>query len=193
MIETQISFTDGNANMSTGRIDMLLAVKVDALPTQLLAKLKVLVLTFGTNQQFKASAAVGPDVTFLLTRMQNTDPNTIDDDNNGLSWGHYQYSAGTVTMNTALTDWSSIGSVRQAFELVAAGLTICIAARYICCERQIAITIPMLADSLLDRLIDRLTSLWQKAGGVSFALIVRHCSLYSHLSYRICQESPQGI
>ncbi|KDQ34159.1 hypothetical protein PLEOSDRAFT_1100089 [Pleurotus ostreatus PC15] len=138
-------------------IETQLAIKIDALPPQLLAKTKVLVYTFGTNQQFKSSPAVDPNVSTLLTRMQATDPNMIDEDN-------------------ALIDWSSVGSVQCAFNLIAAGLTICSSARFICCEQNIKVRIPMLADAYMEKLVDKLTLLWQKAGGDMSKIAAGHLS-----------------
>ncbi|KAF9492989.1 hypothetical protein BDN71DRAFT_1432807 [Pleurotus eryngii] len=122
---------------------------------------------------FKASAAVHLNVSLLLACMQTTNPNTINEDNSGASWGHYQYTSGVVTLETALTDWLSIGSVH---------------ARFICCEKNIDILIPMLTDSYLEKLVDKLTLLWQKASGnlcraaisCSMAFIASSPALFIH-------------
>jgi hypothetical protein len=60
----------------------------------------------------------------LLERVQLADPSSpnIDEDNLGQSWGHYQVTAGGLTLLTLLTSWQEIGSVATAFKLVAAPL-----------------------------------------------------------------------
>ncbi|KAG9223386.1 hypothetical protein CCMSSC00406_0009277 [Pleurotus cornucopiae] len=136
-------------------IETQLAIKIDALPPQLLAKTKVLVYTFGTNQQFKLSPAVDPNVSTLLTRI---------------------IRRGGVTLESALIDWSSVGSVQCAFNLIAAGLTICSSARFICCEQNIKVRIPMLADAYMEKLVDKLTLLWQKAGSDMSKIAAGHLS-----------------
>jgi hypothetical protein len=72
-------------------------------------------------KQGKTSA----NVLALLERIQLADPSSpdIDEDNLGLSWGHYQFTAGNLSPSSTLTSWQEIGSVTIAFKFVAAAVT----------------------------------------------------------------------
>ena len=75
-----------------------------------------------------------PNALALLERLQSTDPNSpdINKDNTGLSWGHYQFTAGGLNLLSSLITWKDVGSVAIALNFVTAALKICQEARLIC-------------------------------------------------------------
>ncbi|KAF8268983.1 hypothetical protein EI94DRAFT_1476306, partial [Lactarius quietus] len=56
------------------------------------------------------------NVTALLERVQLADPASpdIDEDNMGQSWGHYQFTAGSISPSSSLTTWQDVGSIATA-------------------------------------------------------------------------------
>ena len=63
----------------------------------------------------------------LLEQIQYADltaPDT-DEDNFGISWGHYQFTASGVSPSSLLTSWEDVGNIATAFKLVAASLKTC--------------------------------------------------------------------
>ena len=63
----------------------------------------------------------------LLENILTADPGSldIDEDNQGLGWGHYQFMAGGISPSSVLTTWQDIGNMATAFKLVAATLKTC--------------------------------------------------------------------
>ena len=107
-------------------------------------------------------------VTMLLERIQTADPGSedIDEDNKGLSWGHYQFTAGNLTLASSLTTWQDVGSVATAFKLVAAVLKTCQEARQMCENTGTPKTGGFLSDVYLEKAFDCLEKCWVGAGGV---------------------------
>jgi hypothetical protein len=108
------------------------------------------------------------DVLALLERLQLADPNSsdFDEDNMGVGWGHYQFTAGGFSLSS-LTAWQDIGSVAIAFKLVAAALKTCREARLQCAKAGMSTTSGLLSDSYLEKTLDALETCWVGAGGVS--------------------------
>jgi hypothetical protein len=104
----------------------------------------------------------------LLERVQSADPSSsdIDEDNMGQSWGHYQFTAGGLTLTSSLTSWQDIGSVAIAFKLVAAALKTCQEARLMCTNAGLSTTGGFVSDIYLEKTLDGLETCWVGAGGV---------------------------
>jgi len=108
------------------------------------------------------------NVTMLLERIQFADPNSpeFDEDNKGLGWGHYQFTAGGLSPSSSLTTWQDVGSVATAFNLVAATLKTCQEARLMCAKDETPKTNGFLSDAYLEETLEHLENCWVGAGGV---------------------------
>lgn len=123
------------------------------------------------------------NVIVLLERLQSTDPASpdIDEDNTLENWGHYQFTAGGLTLSSSLTTWEDVGSVAFALKLVAAALKTCKEVRLICTNAGLSTTGGFPSDIYLENTLDFLEKCWVKAGGVSPVFSRSHIlSLYSH-------------
>jgi hypothetical protein len=110
--------------------------------------------------------------TSFLSRLENTvhtDPSLSEDDT-GLSWGHYQFASGSMTIKSVIRSWDCIGTTTIACKLISAAIKICKVARHICFEQNINAT-SFLADGYLSNLIDELCDVWVRAGGVSLLFL----------------------
>lgn len=116
---------------------------------------------FGSSEPSEVATA-------FLDRISDADPNsaTFDEDNTADQWGHLQYTAGSMTINTALQTWNCVGNTTMACKLIAAALKTCQVARLICHNKGIMAK-SYLSDVYLERLVERLWELWKLAGGVS--------------------------
>lgn len=105
----------------------------------------------------------------FLSRIQDSNPTdpSLSEDDTGPSWGHHQFTSGTMTIKSVIRSWDDIGSTTMACKLIAAAVKTCKVARHICFEQKIN-TSSFLADAYLSNLIDELCDVWVKAGGVSF-------------------------
>jgi hypothetical protein len=113
--------------------------------------------------------ATPPLTTNFLLRIENlkpTDPSLSEDDT-GASWGHYQFTSGSMTIKSVIQSWDCVGSTMMACKLIAAAVKTCKVARHICFEQNIKTT-SFLADAYLSNLINELYDVWVKAGGVGF-------------------------
>lgn len=74
------------------------------------------------------------DVVAFLDRIENADPNSpeIDDDDKGASWGHYQFTAASLTCRSVLLSWSSVGNPNIACRLIAGAIKTSRVARHLC-------------------------------------------------------------
>ncbi|KAF8881061.1 hypothetical protein CPB84DRAFT_1792155 [Gymnopilus junonius] len=104
------------------------------------------------------------DMTTFLERIEKADPNdtTINEDNKGVSWGHYQFTAGSMTCSSVMKSWY-IGSTTTACKLIAAAICTCKVARYVCEKLQVT-TASYISDTYLERVIETLWDLWKQAG-----------------------------
>ena len=108
------------------------------------------------------------NVTTLLARVQSADPGApdIDEDDGCIGWGHYQFTAGGITLSSSLTSWQDIGSVATGFKLVAAAIKTCREARLMCEKAGVPETGGFLSDAYLQQTLECLESCWIGAGGV---------------------------
>lgn len=111
------------------------------------------------------------DVAMLLDRLEQADPDLMDtdaDDSNE-SWGHTQFTAGGVTIRSALVDWEAVGGTSTAFKLIAAAVRTCKVARALCAVRGRSAK-AYLADDYLGLLFEQIQLCWEGAQ-VSSSLI----------------------
>jgi hypothetical protein len=112
--------------------------------------------------------------TSFLSRLENsvpTDPSLSEDDTGPSSWGHYQFTSGSMTIKSVIRSWDCVGTTTIACKLIAAAVKICKVARHICFEQNINTT-SFLADAYFSNLIDELCGVWVEAGGVSILFII---------------------
>ena len=116
---------------------------------------------------------ITPAVTInFLSRIENADPTdpNLSEDNTGSSWGHYQFTSGSMTITSVIRSWDCVGSATMACKLIAAAVKTCKVARHTCFEQNLH-TNSFLADVYLSNLIDELCDVWVKAGGVSLIIM----------------------
>jgi hypothetical protein len=96
----------------------------------------------------------------FLDRIENADPNSpdISDDDKNAAWGHYQFTASSLTCRSVLLSWSSVGSVDFACQLIAAAIKTSRVARQICHLNQLKPT-SFLSDIYLSNIIELLWGL----------------------------------
>lgn len=111
-----------------------------------------------------------PSTEFLqyLERIETADPQAFDkdEDNLGSNWGHYQFTAGTLTCTRVINSWTSIGSPLYARRLLAATLTTCLVARWLCSDINPQPSF-YISDSYLVNIAELLWECWKSADGVS--------------------------
>ena len=83
-----------------------------------------------------------PNMTAFLKRIESADPNddSIDDDEKGVSWGHYQFTAGNMQYSTVITSWKAVGNTKIACWLIAAAVRTSMVAKYICKKQRLPTT-----------------------------------------------------
>lgn len=108
------------------------------------------------------------EVLDFINRIEKADPNSPDfsADNSNETWGHYQFTGGSLTCRSVLKSWDCIGNTETARRLIAAAIKTCKVARHICFHRGVTPTGGYLSDIYLDQTIEIIWSLWKEAGGV---------------------------
>ncbi|KAF4600291.1 hypothetical protein EYR38_004915 [Pleurotus pulmonarius] len=105
------------------------------------------------------------DVSTLLVRVQTADPACMENEEDLQdSWGHWQWTSGSLTIAGAITSWNSVGNTETARQLIAAALTTCKAARYLCIGMSRKPQ-SYLSDVYLDRIVSTLSDAWKRSGG----------------------------
>jgi len=124
------------------------------------------------SPNFKSSTP-SDNVAAFLNRIEGADPNSseIEEDDSNESWGHWQFTAGGLTITKVIRDWACVGGVDMACKLLAATIQTCKVARYICLERNITPS-SFLSDAYLNNMVERLYESWTAAGGVRRILIL---------------------
>jgi hypothetical protein len=104
------------------------------------------------------------DVVALLDRLNTADPDAlgVDDDDSNENWGHAQFTAGSLSIRSALVDWEAVGSTSTAFKLIAAAIRTCKVARALCAARGRSAK-AYLADNYLEQLFEHLQRCWKGA------------------------------
>ncbi|KAH9939508.1 hypothetical protein B0H21DRAFT_812705 [Amylocystis lapponica] len=115
--------------------------------------------TFGSGSPSPATIA-------FIERIERADPSVpyLQEDDLGASWGHYQFTADSMTCGTTLTSWASIGHSDTALRLIAAAVKTCKIARHICCLDGIHVE-SYLSDAYLVNVLETIWALWKEAGG----------------------------
>jgi hypothetical protein len=114
------------------------------------------------------------DIAVLLDQINTADPNLpdIDKDDSNENWGHAQFTAGGLTIQSTLVDWEAVGSNSMAFKLIAATIRTCKVARAVCSVKGLAPKV-FLADDYLELLLEQLQCCWD---GVQ---VSKHCFHWS--------------
>lgn len=112
------------------------------------------------------------DFTEFLRRINSADPAAFagvdDEDQTNECWGHYQFTSGSLTCTRVITSWHDVGSPAYACKIIAAALTTCQVARWLCRDRNPQPS--FLSDNYLAEVINLLWSCWKSADGVSNSL-----------------------
>jgi hypothetical protein len=124
------------------------------------------------------------NVLALLECIQLADPSSpdINEDNLGLSWGHYQFTAGNLSPLSTLTSWQEIGSVTIAFKFVAAALKMCRDTRTMCTKASLPTTGGFISDNFLEVVLECLEKCWVGAGGVRVYILPQSVVINTFLS-----------
>lgn len=124
-----------------------------------------------------------PSSNFLefLHRVETADPAAfspeLDEDELGVSWGHSQFTSGSLTCTKVITTWSDVGSPLYACKLLAAALTTCYVARWLVCKEvdlETMVLPSFLSDNYLTNTAELLWSCWQTAGGVRLIISISY-------------------
>ena len=104
-----------------------------------------------------------PNMTAFLKRIESADPNddSIDDDEKGISWGHYQFTAGNMQCSTVITSWKAVGNTKVACRLIAAAVRTSMVAKYICKKQRLP-TNSLLSYNYVEKVIEALCTVWDK-------------------------------
>jgi hypothetical protein len=126
--------------------------------------------------------------TNFLSRIESASPSAPDlsEDDTGISWGHHQFTSGSMTIKSILTSWESVGSTVMARKLIAAGIKTCKVACHICFDNSIT-TSSYLADAYLSNMVDQLWDVWTAAGGVSITK-----NVYCYYTNSIAKPTSTG-
>ncbi|KAJ3476910.1 hypothetical protein NLI96_g10825 [Meripilus lineatus] len=110
-----------------------------------------------------------PSALELLNNIQSADPHPdlYSEDDHGASWGHAQYTSGSLTLTTVLLSWASLGSVDTALRFIAAGAQTVKMAKHICFVDNLPDSSP-LALRYLQNTLELIWSHWKAAGGPVF-------------------------
>jgi hypothetical protein len=123
------------------------------------------------SPDFKSSTP-SDNVTAFLNRIEAADPNSseIGEDDSNESWGHWQFTAGGLTITAVIQDWAYVGDVDMACKLLAAAIQTCKVARHICLERDLTPN-SFLSDAYLNNMVEQLCKSWTVAGGVRRSIL----------------------
>jgi hypothetical protein len=146
--------------------DVLAAILISEFPS--LTNAPSLLRSMNAAWSFK-QGTTSENVATLLERVQSADPGSLDmdEDDMGIGWGHYQFTAGGLSPESLLTSWQDVGSVATSFKLVAAAIKTCQEARLMCMNAGTPKTAGFISDVYLEKVLECLENCWVGAGGVS--------------------------
>ena len=105
-----------------------------------------------------SSRNVDPPPTTLcfIERIETADPYApdINEDDNNITWGHWQFTAGSMTLRSVIKTWSDVGDISTAYRLLAASLKTCLVARHLCFMNRISAPSSYLSDIYLQEVVD---------------------------------------
>ncbi|KAF8801426.1 hypothetical protein BYT27DRAFT_7115014 [Phlegmacium glaucopus] len=106
------------------------------------------------SPDFKSSTPSDNVATFL-NRIEAVDPNSseIEEDDSNQCWGHWQFTAGGLTITNVIRDWACVGGVNMACKLLAATIRTCKVAHHICLEQNITSS-SFLSDVYLNNMVE---------------------------------------
>ncbi|KAH9946555.1 hypothetical protein B0H21DRAFT_858564 [Amylocystis lapponica] len=118
------------------------------------------------DPDFGAAHSPSPNTLIFIEHIERADPNApgLDEDDTGVSWGHSQFTAGSMTCSTVLTSWASIGNSATARRLITASIKTCRVAWHICYVKNINTEV-YLSDAYLENVLELLWKLWRESGG----------------------------
>ena len=102
-----------------------------------------------------------PNMTVFLKRIESENPNddSIDDDEKGVSWGHYQFT--NMQCSTVITSWKVVGNTKIACQLITAAVRTSMVAKHICEKQRLPIT-SLLSNTYVEKVIEALCTMWDK-------------------------------
>ncbi|KAL6302226.1 hypothetical protein BKA93DRAFT_737373, partial [Sparassis latifolia] len=132
------------------------------------------------------------EVITFIECIENADPNSPDlsEDDLGTAWGHYQFTAGSMTSSSTLVSRDGIGS-EAARRLIAATIKTCKVARHVCFVSGIKMN-AYLSDAYLETTVEILWRLWKAAGGVS-AILSWRVLLLNMFTTACCEGEGQSF
>ncbi|EGO24370.1 hypothetical protein SERLADRAFT_408347 [Serpula lacrymans var. lacrymans S7.9] len=107
--------------------------------------------SFGINllnaMELSTDFSPGPPSSLMLKfieRIERADPNSpeFDEDDHGVSWGHHQFTSGSMTSSSVLTSWTAIGK-----------------------DFALDLSLTFLADNYLNNILEQIWAAWKAAGG----------------------------
>lgn len=109
----------------------------------------------------------------FLCRIESANPNdsSLDEDNTGLSFGHYQFTAGSVNCVSVFKSWADIGNTDFACRLLAAAIRTSRIARAFCKQKNIAVTGSFLSDSYVEIVVNHVWKIWSDAHQVRYSIL----------------------
>ena len=130
-------------------------------------------------------------MTAFLKRIESADPNDdfIDDDEKGVSWGHYQFTAGDMQCSTVITSWKAVGNTKIACRLIAAAVRTSMVAKYICKKQQLPTT-SLLSYHYVEKVIEALCTVWDKVRQWLMVYSSSNSEIHSRLITRLTQPHP---
>ena len=104
----------------------------------------------------------------ILEHLESADLGSpdIEEDDVYQSWGHYQFTAGGISLSSSLTSWQSIGNVPTVFKLVEATLKTCHKAQLMCADTRMTEKGGYINDIYLEQILEYLEKCWVSAGRV---------------------------
>lgn len=104
----------------------------------------------------------------FLDRIERAVPSPEDgEDDTNESWGHSQFTAGKLTLTSVIESWASVGSPAYARRLIAAAVTTCRVARWLCKSQMSTLPAFYVSDNYLNDTCSLLWTCWKSASGVS--------------------------
>lgn len=133
----------------------------------------------------------------FIERIEQANPNApgIEEDDTNVGWGHWQFTAGSMTCRTILKTWLDIGNVATAYRLLAASLKTCLVARHLCFTNNISVQSSYLSDAYLQQVVDILWNMVSvDAGVVSHTKypLRKHATYSFEGHFRLGRKSPQA-
>lgn len=124
-----------------------------------------------TAMSASPSFSSGPpssDLLSLIDRVEQASPDDpdISSDDTNESWGHAQFTGGSLVLSNLIKTWDDVGDVATARRLLAGAIKTCKVARHLCFKRSISSS-SYIADIYFEKSVDQLWNAWKASNGVS--------------------------